>query len=412
MAPRLFVNPRFSLFSGVSLGRKGPRVAGAAGSGGHRKTVMVIAAVLMGLMALIDLFAFTAAAQTDDNVRIELKFTADQLDRAKVTGLAHRPTQREATLDDPVRIASISKLAVGIAVMRLVDKAVVDLDRDVSLYLGWRLAHPGHPTTRITLRQLLSHQSGLTDAAGYFIPLDARLADLVAKPEAWDADHAPGAYFRYANINYPVIAAVIEAATGSRFDRIMTDEVFAPLAIPACYNWSGCKPGAQKNAITLYRPDGSVARDDWISDPDQCAYVTASNGSCDLDSYLPGQNGSAFSPQGGLRISAGGLARLGQMLLNGGDGLLSPQSFAELIRAQWRFDGSNGDDDHGYFTAFGLGVQRIEKPDGTVWIGHPGEAYGLRAGLWVERASGQGVVRIATGTNEDAAVGHCLASCP
>lgn len=79
-----------------------------------------------------------ATAQTDENVRIALKFTADRLDRAKVTGLAHRPSMREATLDDPVRIASISKLAVGVAVMRLVDKAVLDLDRDVSLYPGDR----------------------------------------------------------------------------------------------------------------------------------------------------------------------------------------------------------------------------------------------------------------------------------
>lgn len=356
-------------------------------------------------------FATPVHAQADDNVAIELKFAADQLGRAKVSGLAHRPSMREATLDDPVRIASISKLAVGVAVMRLVDKQALDLDRDVSLYLGWRLVHPQFPAQKITLRLLLSHQSGLKDDAGYFIPLDAKLADLLAKPEAWDAGHAPGAYFRYANVNYPVIAAVMEAATGRRFDRIMTEEVFEPLDIPACYNWSGCKPGTAKDAITLYNPDGSVARDDWIGMPDQCAYVAASNGACDLEAYLPGQNGSAFSPQGGLRISAGGLARLGQMLLSGGDGLLTPESFAELIRAQWRFDGSNGDDDNSYFTAFGLGVQRIEKPDGQVWIGHPGEAYGLRAGLWVNRASGEGVVRISTGHAEDDPIGHCLDAC-
>jgi CubicO group peptidase (beta-lactamase class C family) len=367
--------------------------------------------VLLVLM-LVALLTTPASAQTDDNVRIELTFTADQLGRSKVSGLAHRPSMRAATLDDPVRIASISKLAVGVAVMRLVDKQALDLDRDVSLYLGWRLVHPQHPKTKITLRLLLSHQSGLKDDAGYFIPLDARLSDLLAKPEAWDAAHSPGAYFRYANVNYPVVAAVMEAATGRRFDRIMTEEVFEPLAIPACYNWSGCKVGAAKDAITLYRPDGSIARDDWVTDPDQCSYLATSDGRCDLDAYVPGQNGSAFAPQGGLRISAGGLARLGQMLLNGGDGLLTPESFAELTRAQWRFDGSNGDDDHGYFTAFGLGVQRIEQPDGRVWIGHPGEAYGLRAGLWVDRASGEGIVRISTGTPEDYPVGHCLVACP
>lgn len=378
-----------------------------------RKSGIPAVAKMTMLVALaMAVCATPVHAQADDNVRLELKFAADQLGRAKVSGLAHRPSMREATLDDPVRIASISKLAVGVAVMRLVDKQALDLDRDVSLYLGWRLVHPQFPAQKITLRLLLSHQSGLKDDAGYFIPLDAKLADLLAKPEAWDAGHAPGAYFRYANVNYPVIAAVMEAATGRRFDRIMTEEVFEPLDIPACYNWSGCKTGAAKDAITLYNPDGSVARDDWIGMPDQCAYVAASNGACDLEAYLPGQNGSAFSPQGGLRISAGGLARLGQMLLSGGDGLLTPESFAELIRAQWRFDGSNGDDDHGYFTAFGLGVQRIEKPDGQVWIGHPGEAYGLRAGLWVNRASGEGVVRISTGHAEDDPIGHCLDACP
>ena len=368
--------------------------------------LVIVSAVSVGLALPV-----AASTQTDDNVSIELSFTADQLGRSKVSGLAHRPSLREATLDDPVRIASISKLAVGVAVMRLVDKGVLDLDRDVARYLGWRIKHPLHPAARITLRMLLSHQSGLRDDAGYFLPLDARLADLVAKPEAWDMQHAPGQYFRYANINYPVVAAVMEAATSRRFDRIMIEEVFEPLDIPACYNWSGCKAGAAKDAITLYRPDGSVARDDWITDPDQCAYVASTEGRCDLDLYQPGKNGSAFSPQGGLRISAGGLARLGQMLLNGGDGLMRPESFAELIRAQWRFDGSNGDDENGYFTAFGLGVHRIETGE-QVWIGHPGEAYGLRAGLWVDRAKGDGSVRISTGNAEDLQVGHCLRECP
>jgi len=378
-----------------------------------RKSVIpAFAGMTVLIVMVMAALATPAHAQTDDNVRIELKFTADRLDRGKVTGLAHRPSLREATLDDPVRIASISKLAVGVAVMRLVDKAVLDLDRDVSLYLGWRVAHPQFPAPKITLRLLLSHQSGLKDDAGYFIPLDASLADLLAKPETWDMSHAPGAYFRYANVNFPVIAAVMEAASGKRFDRIMAEEVFDPLAIPACYNWSGCKPGAAKTAITLYNPDGTIARDDWIGAPDQCAYVPASDGRCDIELYTPGRNGSAFSPQGGMRISAGGLARLGQMLLNGGDGLLTPESFAELTRAQWRFDGSNGDDDRGYFQAFGLGVQRIEKPDGSVWIGHPGEAYGLRGGLWVNRASGEGVVRISTGNAEDYPIGHCLDICP
>jgi len=350
------------------------------------------------------------AAGADHAVRITLDFEGGRLGRASVSGLADPVTARPATIEDPVRIASISKLAVAIAVLRLVDKGVLDLDRDVSRDLGWPVRHPRFPAEPVTLRRLLSHQSGLTDNAGYVLPLDARLADLLARPEAWDAGHPPGAYFRYANVNFPVVAAVMEAATGMRFDRIMAEELFDPLGIPACFNWTGCAADARGRAIALYRPDGSVARDGSGAD-DGCAFPAASDGRCTLDLYRPGQNGSAFSPQGGLRISAAGLARIGQLLLTGGDGLLSPAAFAELTRAQWRFDGQNGDDDHGYFTAYGLGLQRIEADDAT-WIGHPGEAYGLRAGLWVDRAAGTGIVRIATGIAEDYPPGHCLIACP
>ncbi|MDZ7896979.1 MAG: hypothetical protein U5N85_02965 [Arcicella sp.] len=43
-----------------------------------------------------------------------------------------------------------------------------------------------------------------------------------------------------------------------------------------------------------------------------------SNASCDLAAYRPGDNGTMFSPQGGLRISALGLAKIGRLLLGGG----------------------------------------------------------------------------------------------
>jgi CubicO group peptidase (beta-lactamase class C family) len=60
-------------------------------------------------------------------------------------GLADRATDRKVTADDPVRIASISKLVTTLGVMRLVDKGKLDLDRDVSDYLGWKLRHPAFP---------------------------------------------------------------------------------------------------------------------------------------------------------------------------------------------------------------------------------------------------------------------------
>ncbi|MDZ7896978.1 MAG: serine hydrolase, partial [Arcicella sp.] len=43
----------------------------------------------------------------------------------------------------------------------------------------------------------------------------------------------------YANLNYGIIATVMEAATDERFDRLMTRLVLRPLRLDAGYNWQG-----------------------------------------------------------------------------------------------------------------------------------------------------------------------------
>ncbi|WP_163360631.1 serine hydrolase domain-containing protein, partial [Klebsiella aerogenes] len=78
-------------------------------------------------------------------------------------GLADISASRPVTADDPVRIASISKLVVAIGVMRLVEQGRLDLDADVSRWLGWKLRNPAFPDAPISLRLLLSHRSSLTD---------------------------------------------------------------------------------------------------------------------------------------------------------------------------------------------------------------------------------------------------------
>ena len=87
------------------------------------------------------------------------------------SGLADRSRHRALTIDDPVRVASVSKLIVALGVMRLVEQNRLDLDRDVSDYLGWRLRNPAFPDRPITLRLLLSHRSSLRDDVDYAIRL-------------------------------------------------------------------------------------------------------------------------------------------------------------------------------------------------------------------------------------------------
>jgi CubicO group peptidase (beta-lactamase class C family) len=351
---------------------------------------------------------------------VAVTFDRQGIHPALAEGLADRSGGRAVTADDPVRIASISKLVTALGVMRLVDAGILDLDRDVSGYLGWPLRHPGFADRPITLRLLLSHRSGLTDGADYIIPLGETLRQRLADPRAWDSAHGPGDdWFHYTNLNFPVVASVMEAATGERFDRLMRERVLAPLGLSACYNWSGCNGAAAQRAVVLYRADGSVARDDLHGVLPACPVAVPDGKPCDLARYTPGWNGALFSPQGGLRISMNDLARIGQMLARRGHGFLSPASFAALTTPEWRFNGHNGVGENGepdgFFCAYGLGVQLIanriegcnDDPfgDGIPRLGHPGEAYGLRSGLWLDPKTGRGIAFFTSAVPDDAAKG-------
>ncbi len=362
-----------------------------------------------------------AAAPAATPATVAVTFDRQHSTPVLAEGKADRATHRAVTPRDPARIASISKLVVALGVMRLVDQHRLDLDRDVSDYLGWRLRNPAFPDTKITLRLLLSHRSSLTDGADYAIPLGENLRQRLADPRAWDKDHPAGSdWFHYTNLNYPVVASVMEAATGERFDQLMARLVLRPLKLSACYNWSPCDAREAARAVVLYRADGAVAKDDLGGRLPDCPVNTAAGVACDLATYRAGENGALFSPQGGLRISMADLARIGQLLARKGQGLLSPRAFAAMTTPLWRFNGHNGMGENGeadgFFCAYGLGVQVLGTggqgchddlfPDHRLRIGHPGDAYGLKSGLWVDPQTGRGIAFFTTAVADDAPKGR------
>jgi CubicO group peptidase (beta-lactamase class C family) len=328
-------------------------------------------------------------------------------------GLADRAAGRRLTIADPVRVASVSKLVVALGVMRLVEQGRLDLDRDVSTWLGWTLRNPAFPDRPITLRLLLAHRSSLRDGIDYALPLGTELSHAVAAPEAWDSGHPPGGYFRYANLNFPIVASVMEAAAGERFDRAIDRLVLKPLRLDACFNWTTCSDSTVARAVVLYGAGGKAVRDDLHGRRPDCPIVPAADGGCDFGAYRLASNGALFSPQGGLRISVADLARIGQLLLRKGrlaDGspFLSEASLAEMTRAAWRFDGSNGDTEGGFYCGYGLAVQVLAQcptddpfGDERARYGHAGDAYGLRSGLWVDPERGIGIAYFATSLGDD-----------
>ena len=238
---------------------------------------------LAGCSVLALLLATAAVQAADPVASVRVAFDRDGITAIATRGWADLQGARAVTADDPVRIASISKLVVAIGVMRLVEAGTLDLDADVSTMLGWRLRHPTHPDVPVTLRLLLSHRAGLTDAAGYWqVPLDGDLRDLLADPRAWDDAHAPGDYFRYANLNFPLVASVMERATGERFDLLMRRLVFAPLGLAACYGWASCDDARVARAVILYDADRVSGNDDTRNGRPACPVRPARDGHCDL----------------------------------------------------------------------------------------------------------------------------------
>ena len=269
---------------------------------------------------------------------------------------------------------------------------------------------------------LLSHTSSVREHDDdYVIPLGASLQTLMQQdPKNWDAQHGPGDnYFTYTNLNFPIVGSIIEKVTGERFDIWMRREVLEPIRLDACYNWPTCSDATVARAVELDQ-NGKPVKDDLHGKRPDCPVFVKEGEACDLSRWHLGENGSLFSPQGGLRISARGLARIGRMLLNNGtlDGvrILSPQSVEMMLAQVWRFDGSNGargeGGDSGFYCSYGLAAQQIptsvpgcaDDPGtrGAILVGHAGDAYGLKAGLWIDRSARRGIAYFVTGVPEKA----------
>ena len=333
-------------------------------------------------------------------------------------GIADPQSGRRLTADDPVRVASVSKMVVAIGVMKLVEAGKLDLTGDVSRWLGWPLRNPAFPDRPITLRMLLSHTSSVREHDDdYVIPLGVSLQSVMADPRNWDSQHGPGDnFFSYTNLNFPIVGSIIERVTGERFDIWMRRNVLEPMQLDACYNWPTCSDFMVARAVELDSPEGKPQKDDLHSVRPACPVFVREGAPCDLSLWHLGENGSLFAPQGGLRISARGLARVGRMLLNEGtlDGvrILSPQSVDTLVTQVWRYDGVNGNIEKGFYCSYGLATQQIPTPapgcaddagtGGATLVGHAGDAYGMKSGIWIDRSRRRGIAYFVTGVPDNA----------
>jgi CubicO group peptidase (beta-lactamase class C family) len=187
------------------------------------------------------------------------------------------------------------------------------------------------------------------------------------------------------------------------------------------FNPSGMSADDLANVATLYRKrttDTEVwnSAGPWIAQVDDYSEKPPAR-PAGIERAVIGTNATPFSPTGGLRVSAEGMAAVMQMMIKGGvhagRALLQPATLKLMMTRQWSADGKggNGDTEGGLFRHWGLGIQlfqdepgsRLIEQGGFSAVGHLGEAYGLMSVFAVDLAAGNGMIVLAGGASTDPA---------
>jgi D-alanyl-D-alanine carboxypeptidase len=151
-------------------------------------------------------------------------------------GVADLQTGARLRVDDHMRLASVSKAFNGATALSLVTRQVLSLEDTVG---KWRPELP-REWASITLRQLLNHTSGIPDYSKEKAFIDALLASLlvalspvqllsyIEKPKP---SFTPGTEYKYSNSDNVIVGLMIEAATGSSYERALHSQVAAPFGL-------------------------------------------------------------------------------------------------------------------------------------------------------------------------------------
>lgn len=156
-----------------------------------------------------------------------------QVDYVKSFGVADVRTQRPLTAGTRFEAGSISKWIASIVVMRLVQQGQLSLDEPITTYLPSYRRDTG---SRLTLRWLMSHSSGVPNQIDVAIKNDPSTRNLVLDNEdavhrfaSGDLQFEPGTAWDYSHANWLLVKAIIERVTGKTYAALVDDYVVRPL---------------------------------------------------------------------------------------------------------------------------------------------------------------------------------------
>ena len=134
------------------------------------------------------------------------------------------------TPQTPFYIGSISKPFTSLAVMQLVEEGKIDLNAPVQTYLPWFAMADEEASRTITIRNLLNHTSGLSDAGfDRILPPEITREDAVRALSEARLTAPVGKQTQYFNHNFTVLSLVVETVTGQSFEDYLQQNIFDPL---------------------------------------------------------------------------------------------------------------------------------------------------------------------------------------
>ena len=147
-------------------------------------------------------------------------------------GVTSVDTQEPVTADTVFRIGSTTKTFTGTAIMRLVERGRINLDRPVRAYLpDFRTADPS-VAARVTVRQLLNHSAGWQ--GDYFEDTgqgDDALARYIAGMSKVPQLTPLGKVFSYNNAAIGIAGRILEVVTGKPYETAVRELVIDPLGL-------------------------------------------------------------------------------------------------------------------------------------------------------------------------------------
>ena len=311
--------------------------------------------------------------------------------------------------DNVFWIASMTKSLTAAALMMLVDEGKVNVSDAVEKYLpefkGQKVAEgadrkdvhaPRHP---ITIKEILSHTSGLVTPHDPALKWTYSLKDDVAQYAAAPLLREPGTRFEYNNTGINTAGRIIEVTSGLPYADFMQRRLFDPLGMKDTTFWP-----TEEQAQRLARSARSTPDKKGLEEVRQDANLTPAlieklgRGVKAPAALLTDMGGGVISdytnryaqPAGGLYSTARDIGSFCRMLLNGGvlDGrrYLSETAIREMTRIQ------TGDIAVNPQEAYGLGWFVKTRDDEGPSVGSYGHRGARRPVMWVDPGRGLAMV--------------------